>query len=233
MLTLNKIEFSFPDNRADFHISLPELAFKQSEITCILGRNGSGKTTILNMIGGHLFPDKGGINLYKTDITHLKAALRPTSTVFQHSGLFPHLTVQQNIEIAIEPNRLFYHSAKAKQNAIQILKSFDLSDIRERKPHELSIGQQQKAAIARALSQNPMVLLLDEPTSALDYINVVGLKQTLSNIKNEGIVPFVIIVSHDLNFVMGIADEIKLIDAGKLIFEGSTNDFRASQYFVN
>lgn len=233
MLLLKDIEFNYRNGHGAFNVSINELKFDSSLITCILGKNGSGKTTVLNLIGGHLKIEKGQIVLSGEDISMLKAELRPTSTVFQQIGLFPHLTVKENIELAIEPNTLFKKSSATKDKAKQILIDFSLLEFEKRKPSELSVGQQQRVAIARALSSDPKILLLDEPTSALDFANISILKSMLKDIKNKQTVPIIIIVSHDLHFVLDIADSVKFIENGKFVFAGTTCEFQKSKYYIN
>jgi ABC-type Fe3+/spermidine/putrescine transport system ATPase subunit len=232
MLELNKIKFKYADIGTSFSIEILQTQFNDSLITCVLGKNGSGKSTILNLLGGHLQADSGNIILEGHDITALAAEYRPTSTVFQQIGLFPHLTVKENIEIAIEPNTIFKKSATTKSKAIKLISDFNLLEFINRKPAQLSVGQQQRVAIARAISTDPKVLLLDEPTSSLDFANISSLKNVLSDIKAKQIVPVIIIVSHDLHFVLETADNIKFIEAGKLVFEGTTIEFKQSKYFI-
>lgn len=233
MLRLENIEFKYRNGKGSFNVNIDSLKFDSSLITCVLGKNGSGKTTVLNLIGGHLKAEKGKVFLSGEDITELKAELRPTSTVFQQIGLFPHLTVKENIELAIEPNTMFKKSIPTKSKAEKILADFSLKEFEKRKPAELSIGQQQRVAIARALSSDPKILLLDEPTSALDFANISVLKRMLKEIKEKQTVPVIIIVSHDLPFVLDIADHVKFIENGKFVFEGITDDFKKSKYYIN
>jgi ABC-type sulfate/molybdate transport systems ATPase subunit len=233
MLRLERIEFNYRNGLGSFNVSIDELKFDSSLITCILGENGSGKTTVLNLIGGHLKAEKGMVILFDEDITKLQAELRPTSTVFQQIGLFPHLSVMENIELAIEPNTMFNKNSATKSKAKKILSDFSLTEFEKRKPSQLSVGQQQRVAVARALSSDPKVLLLDEPTSALDFANINILKRMLTEIKEMNTVPVIIIVSHDLHFVLDIADSIKFIKNGRFVFDGTTRDFLKSQYYVN
>jgi ABC-type Fe3+/spermidine/putrescine transport system ATPase subunit len=233
MLEMKDIKFQYHEANTSFGINIEKTQFNASVITCVLGKNGSGKTTVLNLLGGHLKAGSGSILLEGREITDLKAEFRPTSTVFQQIGLFPHLTVKENIEIAIEPNTLFKKSAITKSKAEKILSSFSLAELKNTKPTQLSIGQQQRVAIARALSTEPKVLLLDEPTSALDFANISYLKNLLIKLKQKKTVPVIIIVSHDLPFVMSVADNIKLIENGNFVFDGTNKEFQSSSHFIN
>lgn len=236
MLSLNNLTYAHPNNRnAAFAVSVSQCVFEQGRIICVLGRNGSGKTTLLSLMAGHLLPSAGEIVLEGQVLTHLPAEKRPIATVFQQIGLFPHLSVEENILLAIEPNRLPFvkPSASSRQKAATLLADFELEALRQRKPSQLSIGQQQRSAIARALASEPQVLLLDEPTSALDFAYIHALKQLLFSIKQSQRVPIVVVVSHDLPFVLSIADEIKYVENGSIVFEGSVSEFQASSWFVS
>lgn len=233
MLILDNIVFKYGTNSNGFEIDISKILFKPNIISAVLGKNGSGKTTLLNIIGGHFKCSKGSIKLFDTDISNTKAVDRNVSTVFQTISLFPHLTVRHNLEIAIEPNSFFKKKKTTKELASNLLSDFNLLELADRKPDQLSIGQQQRVAIARATASNPSVLLLDEPTSALDFVNIDYLKNLLSELKRKKAVPICIIVSHDLHFVLSIADEIKFIEDGKLVFEGSSEEFKTSRYYIN
>jgi len=233
MLHLENIEFNYKTRGNGFDISVLDTTFNASVITCILGKNGSGKTTILNIIGGHLLCNKGSIYLFKKDITKDNAIKRNTATVFQTISLFPHLSIKENIELAIEPNALFKTKPSTREYAQKILFEFKLTEYADSKPNQLSIGEQQRVAIARAIATRPSVLLLDEPTSALDFVNVNYLKDLLIELNEKQTVPICIIVSHDLHFVLSIADEIKYIENGRFVFEGKKEKFIHSKYNIN
>ncbi len=233
MLLLKDIIYKYRNGTSAFEINVPEMQLKAGVINAILGKNGSGKTTILNLIGGHIICEQGCIYLFDKDITNEVAKNRHTATVFQTISLFPHLSVKENIELAIEPNALFKVKKSTSDYAQKIMLDFNLTEYAERQPSQLSIGQQQRVAIARATATKPSVLLLDEPTSALDFVNIKYLKTLLQELIKKQTVPICIIVSHDLHFVLSIADEIKYIDNGKLVFEGDKESFLNSEYNIN
>lgn len=233
MLLLKEILYKYRNGSNVFEISVPKMQFNAGVINAILGKNGSGKTTILNLIGGHIISEQGNIYLFDKDITNEVAKNRHTATVFQTISLFPHLSVKENIELAIEPNAFLKVKKSTNVYAQRIIEDFNLTEYADRKPNQLSIGQQQRVAIARATATKPSVLLLDEPTSALDFVNINYLKELLQELNKKQTVPICIIVSHDLHFVLSIADEIKYIDNGKLVFEGNKESFLNSEYNIN
>lgn len=230
MLRLENISFAYP--RGAFKVEIDHIAFQEGLITTVLGRNGSGKTTVLNLLAGHAHASAGKMFLDEEDLTDTVAQARPVATVFQQIGLFPHLTVQRNLEVAVEPNRLFGTSAAALEKVEKAKVDFGLDALAKRYPSELSVGQQQRVAIARAVCTEPKVLLLDEPTSALDYESIRALRNLLVDFKQRKTVPIIVIVSHDLPFVVSIADEIKLIDEGRIRFEGTVAEFKNTKDYI-
>jgi len=233
MLKLSNINFSYNSNGSGFTVDVKESIFYKDAISCILGQNGSGKTTLLKIIGGHLASFSGNIFIDDIDIANFNAQERPTSTLFQSIGLFPHLSVIDNIKIALEPNKLFKYSMQTNVKANDYIVMYELEDLKNKFPNQLSIGQQQRIGIARAICTKPKILLLDEPTSALDFKNINYLKKTLLKLKKAADSPIVIIVSHDLPFVMNVADDIKYIENGTIIFDGKKSDFKNSKYYIN
>lgn len=229
MLQINNIAYKYKNS--DFSVQIDNAEFKPNKITCVLGRNGSGKTTLLNLIGGHLPLLEGVITIFDADITSSNANERPIATVFQELGLFPHLSVRENLALAIEPNRLFGKSDNLDNDVLDIIKKFQLETIQDKKPKALSGGQKQRVAISRAIATKPKVLILDEPTSALDYQNISKLTQLLQELKKSQQVPIIIVVSHDWHFVMNIADDILYIENGKQIFQGTKREFKETKLF--
>ena len=229
MLVIKKIKYSY--SNSGFSLDIDKAEFKPNKITCVLGENGSGKTTMLLNIGGHLSLKNGSISIFDKDISNTNAHERPVATVFQELGLFPHLSVRKNIALAIEPNRLIGKSENVDAETDAILTMFQLKDLQYKKPMTLSGGQQQRVAIARAFGTSPQVLILDEPTSNLDYQNIRKLTSLLQELKTSEQVPIIIVVSHDWHFVMEIADDIIYIENGKQIFQGTKEEFKATTLY--
>lgn len=186
----------------------------QGEILCILGSSGCGKTTTLNMIGGFLTPDSGTILLDGQDITALPPERRPVSTVFQSYGLFPHMTVLQNVTYGLK----FRHisRAEAKKKGMRYLELVGLADRADARIHELSGGQQQRVALARSLIVEPKVCLLDEPLSNLDAALRARMRGELRRLQRElGIT--MVFVTHDQEEALVLADHIAVMEHGVLL----------------
>ena len=160
------------------------LYIRKGEFVTLLGPSGCGKTTTLRMIAGFEMPDGGKIELNGKDITHLPPNKRPINTVFQRYALFPHLNVYENIAYGLKLKRFTstYLDKNGKtvvktdkltkkeidDKVAKALKMVDLEDFEKRTVDTLSGGQQQRIAIARAIVNEPQILLLDEPLGALD-----------------------------------------------------------------
>ena len=162
-LELDRLSKQFDGKYAVHDLSL---GLEEGGLLCILGSSGCGKTTTLNMIGGFLKPDGGRVLLDGQDITALPPERRPVSTVFQSYGLFPHMSVLQNVTYGLKFRG--YSRAEAKEKGRRYLSLVGLAERENARIGELSGGQQQRVALARALIVEPKLCLLDEPLSNLD-----------------------------------------------------------------
>jgi len=194
-----------------------DLQIAQGEFLAILGPSGCGKTTLLRMIGGFLLPTAGAIHIGGKDVTQLGPERRPTNMVFQGYGLFPHMTVAQNIAYGLRV-------AKAAQDEIdeRVKAAMDLVHLEgfaERMVTQLSGGQQQRVALARALIMRPDALLLDEPLAALDLKLRKAMQEELRRIHTSTGGTFVF-VTHDQEEAMGLATRICVMEGGRVVQDG-------------
>ncbi len=193
----------------------------RGEFFTLLGPSGCGKTTLLRLIAGFEMPTSGAILLDGVDITNLPPNRRPVNTVFQNYGLFPHLTVAQNIAFGLE--MLGRPRAEVAARTEQMLALVKLDALAGRKISQLSGGQQQRVALARALAPQPKVLLLDEPLSALDLQLRKDMQIELKRLQVETGITFVF-VTHDQEEALTMSDRIGVMSAGKLQQVGSPRE---------
>jgi len=177
-----------------------DLEAGKGEMIMIMGPSGSGKTTLLNMIGGIDRPDKGrirvaGVDILKLDKAELNAYRRDSvGFIFQFYNLLPTLSARENVELGIE--MLVRDRDELAERAERYLGMVDLSDKMDNFPQELSAGQQQRVAVARALAKEPMIVLADEPTGNLDEERERSIMELMKSLQDElGITFF--IVSHN------------------------------------
>lgn len=189
------------------------LAIGQGEFVVLLGPSGSGKTTLLSMIGGFQFPDSGEILISGNRVTDLPPAKRPTATVFQDYALFPHFSVAGNIAFGLAQCNVPKRERLAKIE--EVLAIVGLEGYASRRIHELSGGQRQRVALARAIAVQPEVLLLDEPLGALDAKIRRQMQEELLGIQKRIGTTFVH-VTHDQEEAMTIADQIVVVNQGKI-----------------
>ena len=185
----------------------------ENEFVTLLGPSGCGKTTLLRILGGFLQPTEGKVLFDGEDIVNVPPYKREINTVFQKYALFPHMDVYDNIAFGLtlkkEPKDVI------EQKVMRMLRLVSLEDYAHRNVTELSGGQQQRIAIARALVNEPSVLLLDEPLGALDLKLRKEMQQELKYIQQEVGITF-IFVTHDQEEALTMSDKIVVMNAGEI-----------------
>ena len=198
-----------------------DLDIHRGDFFAILGPSGCGKTTLLRMIGGFIAPTSGSVEIGGAEVTRLGPEMRPTNMVFQGLGLFPHMTVRQNVgyglRIAKQPR------AEVAERVREVLALVRLEELGERQIKALSGGQQQRVALARALVMRPQVLLLDEPLAALDLKLRQAMQGELRRI-HDSIGGTFVFVTHDQGEALGLANVVAVMDAGVLVQLGSPEE---------
>jgi len=190
-----------------------DLDIAAGEFFTMLGPSGSGKTTTLRMIAGFEAPDEGTIELAGEDVSRLPPYDRPVNTVFQDYALFPHMTVQDNVEYGLKVKGV--KKGELAQRAQEALDMVRLPRHGARKPAQLSGGQRQRVALARAIVNRPKVLLLDEPLGALDLKLRQEMQIELKSIQREVGITFVY-VTHDQEEALTMSDRIAVFNEGRI-----------------
>src|SRR3979409_2389498 len=183
------------------------------EFFALLGPSGCGKTTLLRMLAGFETPDEGRILLNGRDIAQVMPHQRPVNMMFQNYALFPHLTVRDNIAFGLK--RAGLPRAEIDARVAEMVALVKLEGLAKRKPDQLSGGQKQRAALARSLARRPQVLLLDEPLAALDKKLRESTQLELMEVQRRLGMTF-IILTHDQEEAMTVADRIGVMDSGRL-----------------
>ena len=200
----------------DVSISVPT-----GSLTALLGPSGSGKSTLLRVVSGLEQPDDGRVVIEGEDVTGLPPQRRGIGFVFQHYAAFKHMTVRKNVAFGLEIRRR--PRAEIKTRVDELLELVQLTGLAKRYPAQLSGGQRQRMALARALAVEPTVLLLDEPFGALDARVRKELRAWLRRLHEEVHVT-TIFVTHDQEEAMEIADQIVLMNQGRVEQVGGARD---------
>jgi putative spermidine/putrescine transport system ATP-binding protein len=195
-----------------------DLDVVRGEFFSLLGPSGSGKTTCLRMIAGFERPTSGRVFLAGEDVTGRAPYERDVNTVFQDYALFPHMTVQENVEYGLRVKRVARPERRERANATLAL--VRLGEFAGRKPSQLSGGQRQRVALARALVNRPSVLLLDEPLGALDLKLRQEMQVELKHIQQSVGITF-IYVTHDQEEALSMSDRLAVFNQGRIEQVGS------------
>ena len=209
-IEVRNITKRFGDFIAVDHVSLE---IPDGSLTAVLGPSGSGKSTLLRIIAGLERPDAGEVLLEGKDATGVSAQKRDVGFVFQHYAAFKHMTVRDNIGFALSIRKR--PKQEIRERVDELLELVQLTGYADRYPHKLSGGQRQRMALARALAAKPRVLLLDEPFGALDARVRAELRDWLRRLHEEVHVTTVI-VTHDQEEAMEVADRVAVLNLGRL-----------------
>ena len=216
MLTLEHVTASYSGSKV---LSGVDLEAKQGEITCLIGRNGVGKTTTVKTIMGLVDTPSGDIKLDGKSIFKMPPYARAKAGIGyvpQGREIFPQLTVLENIELGMEANRKIRDVPEYIFELFPILKEF-----LNRKGGDLSGGQQQQLAIARAVVSNPKVLILDEPTEGIQPSVIQDIGKTIMKLKEH---MAVLMVEQYLEFVLDVSDRCYVMEKGKISMSGKTEE---------
>jgi len=196
------------------------LTVNRGEIVVIVGESGSGKTTLLNLVSGNITPDSGTLNLNDQEIdlysNRLIRDFPDIKLVPQDYRLKPDYTLAENIDLALTQYSQEYRLERVET----LLKLCGIYEIKDKKPREVSGGEKQRTAIARAIADEPSLLLLDEPFSNLDSINRTHLRTKIVEIINQESIAC-LLVTHDLLDAFLVADRIAIMQKGNLILVDS------------
>jgi putative spermidine/putrescine transport system ATP-binding protein len=198
-----------------------QLEIARGEFFTLLGPSGSGKTTTLRMIAGFESPDAGEVELAGRDVTAMPPYDREVNTVFQDYALFPHMSVDDNVDYGMRVRRV--SRADRDRRRADALDMVRLSGFEQRKPSELSGGQRQRVALARAIVNRPRVLLLDEPLGALDLKLREQMQVELKGIQGAVGITFVY-VTHDQEEALTMSDRIAVMNDGRIEQVGAPAD---------
>jgi putrescine transport system ATP-binding protein len=194
------------------------LSIDKGEIFALLGGSGCGKTTLLRMLAGFETPSAGDIKINGVSVLHSPPYQRPVNMMFQSYALFPHMTVEQNVAFGLKQDRM--PKAEIEVRVTEVLELVQMTRFRRRKPGQLSGGQQQRVALARSLAKKPALLLLDEPMGALDKKLRMQMQLELANII-ESVGVTCVMVTHDQEEAMTMADRIAIMDQGEIMQVGA------------
>ncbi|WP_269856782.1 ABC transporter ATP-binding protein [Streptomyces sp. RPT161] len=224
-LQLTDVTLTFPDGASRLTaVDRVSLSAPPGTLTAVVGPSGSGKSSLLAVAATLITPDSGRVVIAGTDTSGMKrsqlAALRRSTVgmVFQHANLLPSLTAAEQLQVmALLGGR---HARRARSRALELLDAVGLAAEADRRPHQLSGGQRQRVNIARALMNDPAVLLVDEPTSALDQQRGAAVVELIAGLSRQRATATVL-VTHDQSH-LAAADRVARVLDGRLTLQPDT-----------
>lgn len=234
---VRKVQFQSPDlglnlsgvcghiASCEFFLGPIDLQVAEGTRVGIVGPSGAGKSTLLRIIGGHMAASGGRVFVRGEDVTDLSAGERRTLTVFQEGLLFPHMTIRENVGFGLRQLSLSRRERSARVD--EYLQLLEIDDRSNHRPGEVSGGERQRAAIARALVLEPSVLLLDEPTAALDERQKQIFARLIGDAFEQHRATAMVVVTHDLDFAAQVCDQLAFLKGGRHVGGGNVQDVYA------
>ena len=217
------------------------LELNEGELVGLIGPNGAGKTTLFNLLTGVYEPSEGTVTLdghLLNGKTPYKIASLGLSRTFQNIRLFKDLSVLENVMIAMHAHssdslfstlfrtKKYYDTEeKMREEAVELLKIFELDTLKDEKAKNLAYGQQRELEIVRALATKPKVLFLDEPAAGMNPQETAQLTELIAKIQREFDLP-VVLIEHDMSLVMKICQRIYVLEYGRLLAEGTPEEIK-------
>lgn len=207
-------------------------SIQQGEIVFILGTSGTGKSVLLKNLVGLLRPDSGEIWIDGEEVSKFTEdqyleIRKKCGMVFQHPALFDSLTIFENVAFGLRRHYQLEESV-IEEKVRKALALVQLTGVMEKKPAEISYGMQKRVSIARTVALEPKILLFDEPTTGLDPITTTAVNTLIQNL-SRSLKTTSLVVSHDMNCALSIADKIVVLDKGQIVDQGTPEELKKSK----
>lgn len=228
MIEINNLSKSFGDRTILRNL---DLKIKSGEILFVLGTSGTGKSVLLKLLVGLLKYEQGSIRIDQQDITTFDEndffeIRKKCGMVFQHPALFDSLSVFENVAYGLRKTTKLSEE-QIQERVSSCLRSVNLPNIENKRPLDLSYGMQKRVSLARTLATQPKILLFDEPTTGLDPISTTAINELILKLSREYKTTS-IVVSHDMQCALSIADRIVVLNAGNIVAQGTPAELKKS-----
>lgn len=211
------------------------LSIQEGEIVFILGTSGTGKSVLLKSLVGLLRPDAGEVWIDGEEVSQFTedqylTIRKKCGMVFQHPALFDSLSVYENVAYGLR-RHYSLPEAEVQQKVKKALGLVNISNVEEKRPAQISYGMQKRVSLARTVALEPKILLFDEPTTGLDPVTTNSINRLILNLSHE-LKTTSLVVSHDMNCALEIADRIIVLDKGQIVDQGTPNELKKSTHVL-